>query len=151
MKITFIVNDITRNLDVPAEMRLLDILRDTLELRGTKEGCAVGECGACTVIMDGVAVHACMVPACQLEGTTVQTIESLETDNVLSRLQTAFLEHGAVQCGFCTPGMLMSAKALLDTTPNPTVEQIKEALAGNLCRCTGYVQIIDAIQGIGNQ
>ncbi len=144
--ITCTVNNTIRKLDVPGEMRLIDILRDVLELRGTKEGCSVGECGACTIIMNGQAVHACMIPACQIEGADIQTIESIDTNEVLSRLQQAFLEHGAVQCGYCIPGMLMSAKALLDSIQHPTVDQIKEALAGNLCRCTGYVQIIDAIQ-----
>jgi len=125
---------------------LLDILRDELRLTGTKEGCAVGECGACTVIMNGNAVNSCLILATQANNATIKTVENLEQDNVLSKLQNAFVDEGAIQCGFCTPGMLMSAKALLDKTPHPTEEQIKEALEGNLCRCTGYVPILNAVK-----
>ena len=140
------VNGKDHKLDVEDSMRLLDILRDELRLTGTKEGCAVGECGACTVIMNGDAVNSCMVLATQANNATIETVENLEQDDVLSKLQNAFVEEGAIQCGFCTPGMLMSAKALLDKTPHPTEEQIKEALEGNLCRCTGYIPILNAVK-----
>jgi len=127
-------------------MRLLDILREELNLTGTKEGCGIGECGACTVIMDGAAVNSCLILAEQCQGSRVETVENLEKDKILSQLQEAFLENGAVQCGFCTPGMLMSAKALLAQNPHPSLEEIKTALEGNLCRCTGYVPIIESVQ-----
>ena len=139
------VNGKDHILEVKDSMRLLDILRDKLRLTGTKEGCAVGECGACTVIMNGDAVNSCLILATQANNSTIETVENLEKDDVLSKLQNAFVEEGAIQCGFCTPGMLMSAKALLDKTPHPTEEQIKEALEGNLCRCTGYVPILNAV------
>lgn len=144
--IHFTVNKKNVSLEVDGSMRLLDILRETLQLTGTKEGCAIGECGACTVIMNGEAVCSCLVLACQLEGSDIITIEYLEQDHVLSDLQKAFMENGAIQCGFCTPGMLMSAKALLDKNPNPSEDEIKEALEGNLCRCTGYKPIIQSIK-----
>ncbi|MEA2095248.1 MAG: (2Fe-2S)-binding protein [Candidatus Cloacimonadota bacterium] len=140
------VNGKNHKLEVEDSMRLLDILRDELRLTGTKEGCAVGECGACTVIMNGEAVNSCLILATQANNSTIETVENLEKDNVLSKLQNAFVEEGAIQCGFCTPGMLMSAKALLDKTPHPDEEQIKEALEGNLCRCTGYVPILNAVK-----
>ncbi len=143
------VNGKEVRLDVEDSMRLIDILREKLDLTGTKEGCGVGECGACTVILNGEAVCACLVLAGQLEGTVVESVENLEHDGALSKLQQAFLEYGAVQCGFCTPGMLMSAKALLDRNPHPTDEEIKEALEGNLCRCTGYIPIIEAVKATG--
>lgn len=146
MNLQFTVNGKPRCLEVDDAKRLLDILREDLLLTGTKEGCAIGECGACTVIMNGKAVPSCLVLACHCQDADVQTIESLETDQTLSRLQQSFLQHGAVQCGFCTPGMLMSAKALLDANPHPSEEEIKTALEGNLCRCTGYVQIIEAVK-----
>ena len=146
MNLQFTVNGKPRHLEVDDAKRLLDILREDLLLTGTKEGCAIGECGACTVIMNGKAVPSCLVLACHCQHADVQTIESLETDQTLSRLQQSFLQHGAVQCGFCTPGMLMSAKALLDANPHPSEEEIKTALEGNLCRCTGYVQIIEAVK-----
>jgi carbon-monoxide dehydrogenase small subunit len=144
----FRVNGKEYQLEVDDSMRLIDVLREKLDLTGTKEGCGVGECGACTVILNGEAVCSCLVLAGQLEGTEVETIENLEQDGVLSKLQEAFLEYGAVQCGFCTPGMLMSAKALLDRNPHPTEEEIKTALEGNLCRCTGYVPIMDAVKAV---
>jgi len=140
------VNGKDHKLEVEDSMRLLDILRDELRLTGTKEGCAVGECGACTVIMNGDAVNSCLILATQANNSTIETVENLEKNDVLSNLQYAFVEEGAIQCGFCTPGMLMSAKALLDKTPHPTEEQIKEALEGNLCRCTGYVPILNAVK-----
>lgn len=140
------VNGIDHELEVKDSLRLLDILRDELRLTGTKEGCAVGECGACTVIMNGDAVNSCLILATQANNTIIETVENLEQDDVLSKLQNAFVDEGAIQCGFCTPGMLMSAKALLDKTPHPTEDQIKEALEGNLCRCTGYVPILNAVR-----
>ena len=140
------VNGNDHELEVEDSMRLLDILRDELRLTGTKEGCAVGECGACTVIMNGEAVNSCLILATQANNATIETVENLEQGDVLSKLQNAFVEEGAIQCGFCTPGMLMSAKALLDKTPHPTEDQIKEALEGNLCRCTGYVPILNAVK-----
>ena len=140
------VNGEDHILEVEDSMRLLDILRDELRLTGTKEGCAVGECGACTVIMNGDAVNSCLILATQANNATIETVENLEQDDVLSKLQNAFVEEGAIQCGFCTPGMLMSAKALLDKTPHPTEDKIKEALEGNLCRCTGYIPILNAVK-----
>ena len=140
------VNGTEYTLQVDDSRRLLDILRDDLGLTGTKEGCGIGECGACTVIMNGDAVNSCLVLAIQLNGAEIETVENLEQDNVLSRLQQAFVDNGAIQCGFCTPGMLMSAKALLDKNHHPSEEEIKEALEGNLCRCTGYIPIIKSVK-----
>ena len=132
--------------EVDPMMRLLDLLRDKLYLTGTKEGCGEGECGACTVIMDNKAVNACLVLAGQAQEREIITIEGVLEDKELSRIQQAFVECGAVQCGFCTPGMILSAKALLDEKPHPTEEEIRVAMSGNLCRCTGYVKIIEAVQ-----
>ena len=146
INLKFYVNGEDVNIEVEESARLLDILRETLGLTGTKEGCSVGECGACTVIMNGDAVHSCLVLAPSLQGAKIETVESLEKDKVLTKLQKCFLENGAVQCGFCTPGMLMSAKALLDKNPNPTEDEIKDALEGNLCRCTGYIPIINSVK-----
>ncbi|MDL2253052.1 (2Fe-2S)-binding protein [Ruminococcaceae bacterium OttesenSCG-928-I18] len=125
---------------------LADVLRDELHLIGTKKGCCQGECGACTVILDGKAVNSCMIPVAKAVGADILTIEGLQTEDGLHPLQKAFIEEGAVQCGFCTPGMIMSAKALLDEEANPTSAQIQEALSGNICRCTGYVKIEKAVQ-----
>lgn len=125
--------------------RLLDVLREECRLTGTKEGCGEGECGACSVIVDGEVVNSCLIPVCQVEGSSVTTVEGLALNNQLSPLQRAFLEYGAAQCGICTPGMLMSAHALLLQHPHPTRNQILEAIAGNLCRCTGYTKIIEAV------
>lgn len=129
----------------PAAM-LVDVLRDELGLTGTKVGCRAGDCGTCTVIIDGEAMTSCLVPALKVNGREVITIEGLAEGDRLHPLQQAFIDHGAVQCGFCTPGMLLSTKALLDSNPHPTREEIQVAIAGNLCRCTGYEQIIEAIQ-----
>ncbi|HEY7910388.1 MAG TPA: (2Fe-2S)-binding protein [Blastocatellia bacterium] len=146
MIIQFYVNGAKRQVDAPPMKRLLDLLREDLRLTGTKEGCGEGECGACSVIVDGEVINSCLVPACQIEGTEMITVEGLAKDGRLDPLQQAFLECGGAQCGICTPGMLIAARALLDTCARPTRDQIKEAIAGNLCRCTGYVKIIDAIE-----
>ena len=125
---------------------LVDVLRDKLDLTGTKKACGLGDCGACTVLMDGKAVNSCLILAMDAQGHEITTIEGLEKkDGTLHPLQEAFLENGAVQCGFCTPGMVLSAKALLDENPSPTEEEIRRALAGNLCRCTGYAKIVQAV------
>jgi len=146
-ELTFTLNGEVVKADVDPQWTLLYLLREVLELTGTKEGCGYGECGACTVIIDGQAVNSCLYPVMEAEGKTITTIEGLASrDGQLHPLQTAFINEGAVQCGFCTPGMIMSAKALLDTNDKPTEEEIKDAVAGNLCRCTGYVKIIDAIK-----
>ena len=143
----FTLNGEKVNVEVESTWTLLYLLREKLELTGTKLGCGYGECGACTVIMDGRAVNACLVPVLEAEGMNVTTIEGLaQSDGQLHPLQKAFIDHGAVQCGFCTPGMIMSAKALLDEKQSPTDEEIKESIAGNLCRCTGYVKIIEAVK-----
>jgi aerobic carbon-monoxide dehydrogenase small subunit len=125
--------------------RLLDVLRTSMHLTGTKEGCGEGECGACSVVLDGRLVNSCLVPLLQVEGTSITTIEGLAPGEDLHALQQAFIEHGGAQCGICTPGMLMAAATLLEHTPNPALDQIKVALAGNLCRCTGYMRIFEAV------
>jgi carbon-monoxide dehydrogenase small subunit len=146
-EISFTLNGSAVTLTVDSHRRLLDVLRDDLGLTGTKEGCGEGECGACTVIVDGRAVNACLYPAPEIDGKQVLTIEGLlGPENELSILQKAFAECGAIQCGFCSPGMIMATKALLDEIPDPTDEEIREALLGNLCRCTGYVQILEAVR-----
>jgi carbon-monoxide dehydrogenase small subunit len=129
----------------PPNQTLLEFLRSAIGLTGTKEGCSTGDCGACTVILDGKAVNACLVLAVESDGGEVTTIEGLSTDGELHPLQHSFVDSGAVQCGFCTPGMIMSAKALIDENPSPTEEEIRFGLAGNLCRCTGYGNIIKAV------
>lgn len=128
----------------------LAVIRDEVGLTGTKEGCGIGECGACTIVVDGKAVTACLMVAPQLDGRDVRTIEGVSENETLRPVQEALLAHGAVQCGFCTPGMVMSAKALFDSTSNPTRDEIVAALSGNLCRCTGYVQIVDALEELAN-
>jgi carbon-monoxide dehydrogenase small subunit len=137
------VNGKKRKVDVPPMKRLLDVLREDLGLTGTKEGCGEGECGACTVLVDGVPVNSCLVPVCQAEGARVITVEGLADNGHLSRLQKAFLDCGGAQCGACTPGMLVAASVLRHEA---TREEIAVALAGNLCRCTGYVKIFDAVE-----
>jgi carbon-monoxide dehydrogenase small subunit len=144
--IVVIVNGARERLDVPANMTLLQLLREKLALTGTKNGCEAGECGACTVLVDGEPTNSCMMLAVEVDGREVLTVEGLASNGELSLLQKAFVEHNAVQCGFCTPGMLMSAHALLQRNPRPTEAQVREALVGNLCRCTGYVRIVDAVQ-----
>ena len=142
----FVVNGEPVELDVPGMRRLLDVLREDLALTGTKEGCGEGECGACTVLLDGKAVDSCLVPVCQAEGGSVATVEGLaHSQRDLDPLQAAFLETGGAQCGICTPGMLMAARAYLDAGGGPDEDAIRDAIAGNLCRCTGYTKIVDAI------
>ena len=142
----FLLNGKATKIMVSVNRRLLDLLREDFGLTGTKEGCGIGECGACTVLMNGKAVNSCLVLAGQIEGAEIETVEHLAKNGELNRLQQNFLKTGAVQCGFCTPGMLMSATALLQENPHPTEDEIKDAIAGNLCRCTGYKQIIQAVQ-----
>ncbi len=149
--ITVTVNGSTERLDVHANLTLLQMLRERLALTGTKNGCEAGECGACTVLVDGEPVNSCMVLAVEVNGREVLTVEGLAPEGQLSPLQKAFVEHNAVQCGFCTPGMLMSAHALLERNLDPAEEEIKQALVGNLCRCTGYVRIIRAIKAAAEQ
>ena len=144
--LSFTLNGKPQELEVPPNMTLLDLLREVIGLTGTKRGCDVGECGACTVLLDGRAVNSCLVLAPQVAGRVVMTVEGLAPLGTLCLLQDAFLDHGAVQCGFCTPGMLMSANDLLDRTSQPSQMEIREAIAGNLCRCTGYQQIVEAIE-----
>ena len=132
--------------EVNPDALLVDVLRNQLELTGTKEACGEGECGACTVLLDGEPVTSCLVPALKAQGREVTTVEGLASGGGLHLLQKAFIEYGAVQCGYCTPGMLMSAKALLDRNRQPTEEEIRQAISGNLCRCTGYIKIVDAIK-----
>lgn len=146
MEIRFTLNHNSVSAIIEPNLRLLDLLRNQFNLTGTKEGCSIGECGACTVILNGKAVNSCLVLAGQCGGAEIITIEGIEKDGKLHPLQENFLKSGAVQCGFCTPGMIMSAYALLLENPNPTEEEIKDAIAGNLCRCTGYKQIIDAVE-----
>ena len=145
MKVEFTINGVARAVEAPPMKRLLDVLREDLSLTGTKEGCGEGECGACSVIVDGAVINSCLVPVCQTTGARVITVEGLASDGRLDPLQQAFLACGGAQCGICTPGMLIAARALLDANAHPTRDQIKEAIAGNLCRCTGYVKIIDAV------
>jgi aerobic carbon-monoxide dehydrogenase small subunit len=141
----FTVNGDAVELAVPGMRRLLDALREDLGLTGTKEGCGEGECGACSVLLDGAVVDSCLVPVCQVQGCEVRTVEGLADGERLDPLQQAFLDHGGAQCGICTPGMLMAARAFLDDGGEPTDGAIRDAIAGNLCRCTGYTKIIDAI------
>lgn len=140
------VNGVEEQLEVPPNLTLLQMLRDKLALTGTKNGCSAGECGACTVMMNGEPVNSCMVLAVEADGAQVVTVEGLSQNGQLDPLQEAFIAEGGVQCGFCTPGMLISARALLNRKPNPSEEDIREALVGNLCRCTGYTRIVRAVQ-----
>ncbi len=144
--VTINVNGEKRTATVPAETTLLRLLRDQFELTGSKLGCDVGDCGACTVIVDGKTVNSCLMLAAQADGRNVLTIEGLATKDALHPIQKAFEEYGSLQCGFCGPGVIMSTVALLDENPNPTIPEIKDALGGNLCRCTGYVKMIEAIR-----
>ena len=134
--------------EIPEDATLLKVLRDILHLTGTKEGCGEGDCGACTVLVDGRSVNSCLFPAVQAEGCQVMTIEGVEAHPELARIQKAFVDYGAVQCGFCSPGMIMSTVALLKKNPKPTEEEIRRGLSGNICRCTGYQAMVDAIQSL---
>ena len=145
-KITATVNGSTEMVDVPSNMTLLQLLRERLVLTGAKNGCAAGECGACTVILNGEPVNSCMVLAVECDGAEIITVEGLAHDGQLDPIQQAIIEQGGVQCGFCTPGILISARALLDRNPHPSEYEIRDALIGNLCRCTGYLRIIDAVK-----
>jgi carbon-monoxide dehydrogenase small subunit len=140
------VNGAQQRIDVPPMKRLLDVLREDLRLTGTKEGCGEGECGSCSVLLNGELVNSCLVPALQAQGATVCTIEGMETDGRLHPVQQCFLERGGAQCGICTPGMILATHALLERYPQPSLAQIQEGLAGNLCRCTGYMRIFEAVQ-----
>ena len=148
MTVKFKLNGKFVHAEIPSNWTLLRLLREKLGLTGTKEGCGIGECGACTVLLDGMPVNSCLVLAPKVEGREVQTIEGLGSRDILHPLQKAFIDHGAVQCGFCTPGILMSSKALIEKNPHPTRDEIKEAISGHLCRCTGYNQIIEAVEAI---
>ena len=165
-QINLTINGNRQTLDVPSMKRLLDVLREDLHLTGTKEGCGEGECGACAVLLDGELVNSCLVPALQVNNTKITTIEGLATSEpsadplipnpyslfpVLHPIQQCFLERGGAQCGICTPGMILATHHLLDKYPNPTMEQIQEGLAGNLCRCTGYMRIFESVQQAAQQ
>jgi carbon-monoxide dehydrogenase small subunit len=145
VKIPCVVNNEPRTLDAYPMERLLDVLREQLRLTGTKEGCGEGECGACSVMIDGRIVNSCLVPVAQVEGASIKTIEGVATGDQLHRVQQAFIECGGAQCGICTPGMVLAAVNLLDRTPNPTKAEIRNGLAGNLCRCTGYMKIFESV------
>ena len=144
--IEFILNGKSQKLACAGTRRLIDVLREDLGMTGTKEGCGIGECGACTVLVEGQAVNSCLILVGQIQGKKVVTVEGLAKSDILHPLQENFIKYGAVQCGYCTPGMLLSATALLESKPDPSEKDITEAIAGNLCRCTGYKQIIDAIK-----
>jgi carbon-monoxide dehydrogenase small subunit len=146
------VNGMAYKMEVEPRRTLLELIREDLELTGTKEGCSLGECGSCTVLLDGKPIKSCITLAVQANGREVTTIEGLEkADGTLHPLQQAFIDHGAIQCGFCTPGMVLSAKALLDENPKPTELEVRHAIAGNLCRCTGYQKIVEAILSAANR
>jgi aerobic carbon-monoxide dehydrogenase small subunit len=149
-EITLKVNGNNYKMNVDTRMTLLEAIRDKIGLTGTKEGCSVGECGTCTVLMDGKPIYSCLMLAVDAEGKEILTIEGLADSDGLNPIQKSFIDHGAVQCGFCTPGMILTAKALLDENPNPTEEEIKKAISGNLCRCTGYSKIVEAIASLSS-
>ncbi len=149
--INLTVNGETRSIAVDVNQTLLEVLREDLGLTGTKKGCNQGECGACTVLMDGKPVSSCLVLAVKADGKTVMTIEGVAKDGSLHPIQETFNQKGAIQCGFCTPGMILTTKNLLDKNPNPSLGEIKEAISGNICRCTGYVQIIEAITSLAKE
>jgi carbon-monoxide dehydrogenase small subunit len=145
-RISLMINGESELVEVSSSMTLLQMLRDKLALTGTKNGCNAGECGACTVLLNGEPVNSCMILAVECDGMQVVTVEGLAKDGVLDLVQQTIIEHGGVQCGFCTPGVLISSRALIDRTPNPSDDDIREALVGNLCRCTGYLRIVDAVK-----
>jgi carbon-monoxide dehydrogenase small subunit len=144
--VRFQVNGEPHKVKTYAMARLLDVLREDLRITSVKEGCGEGECGACSVLVNGDLVNSCLMPALQADGTSITTVEGLGVNGRLDRVQAAFLEHGAAQCGICTPGMILAAVNLLERIPGPTEEQIREGLAGNLCRCTGYARIVEAVK-----
>lgn len=148
--ISLTVNGIKHELAVEPRHTLLEVIREDLRLTGTKKGCGIGDCGACTVLMDNVATFSCLTLAIQADGCNVETVESLAHNGKLSRLQESFVEAGAIQCGFCTPGMLMSTTELLRRNPNPDENEIRRTISGNLCRCTGYQKIVDAIKAVAD-
>lgn len=150
-RVKFILNNEEVEHYVKPNRTLLKVLREDFNLTAAKEGCGVGECGACTIIMNGKAVNACLVLAPEVDGSTILTVEGLSNGKTLDELQVAFIERSAIQCGYCTPGMIMMAKALLDRNPNPTQKEIKKEISGNLCRCTGYKKIVEAIMDIAKQ
>jgi len=149
--VTLIINGEEYKETLPANMTLLEYLRDNLNLKGAKEGCGVGDCGACTVLLNGKPVNSCLTLAVEADGCEVVTIEGLCRDDQMSEIQQAFLEHGAVQCGFCSPGMIMTAQGLLAEKSNPTEVEVRRAIAGNLCRCTGYERIVEAILSVAKR
>jgi carbon-monoxide dehydrogenase small subunit len=149
--IAFRVNGEEVSVETHPMARLLDVLREELHLTGTKEGCGEGECGACSVLIDGTLVNSCLVPAIQAAGTEIITVEGLAGAGDLDRIQRAFIDTGGSQCGICTPGMIMASRSLLERHPNPTDEQIREGLAGNLCRCTGYMRIFEAVRAAATE
>lgn len=146
ISIQFTINSEQKKLQIPAGVSVLELIRDILNLKGTKEGCGIGECGACTVVIDGKAINACLMFAAQLDGRNILTVEGLSRGEELHPIQQSFKEHHAVQCGFCTPGILMSSHALLAENPHPNREEIVKAVAGNICRCTGYQSIIKGVE-----
>jgi carbon-monoxide dehydrogenase small subunit len=149
--VAFRINGEPQTVTVAATTTLLEVIRDRLHLTGTKEGCGIGECGACTVLLDGAPATACLILAAEVDGASIETIEGEAKDGRLSDLQQAFIDAGAVQCGFCTPGMIMSARGLLRRNPDPSDEEIVEAISGNLCRCTGYESVIAAIAAVARR
>ena len=151
IKLNMKINGKMIQLDIKPYARLLDVIREDLGLTGTKEGCGIGECGACTVIVDGKNVNTCLILAASMEGCSITTIEGIMQNEELHPIQQAYINHNAMQCGFCTPGLVLSTKALLDENPNPTREEIKIGISGNLCRCTGYEQIIEAVLDVVKQ
>ena len=151
IKLSIKINGKIIQLDIKPYARLLDVIREDLGLTGTKEGCGIGECGACTVIVDGKNVNSCLILAASMEGCSITTIEGIMQNEELHPIQQAYIKHNAMQCGFCTPGLVLSTKALLDENPNPTREEIKIGISGNLCRCTGYEQIIEAVLDVVKQ
>jgi aerobic carbon-monoxide dehydrogenase small subunit len=146
MRINFYLNEEPVQMDIAPDRRVIDILREDIGLTGTKQGCDAGECGACTVLIDGVPKVSCMILAAQLEGRKITTIEGISDSHTLHPVQKAFIEYGAVQCGYCSPGMILSALAFLKNNPEPSRDEIREAISGNLCRCTGYQKIVDAVE-----